>query len=460
MSVLRARVANETYLKDLRVSMASLLPDQGLALIEQGRRWSDRMLTICGLLWTLVSGRTLGERFCAARDAVVRMYASRQRPGDTYEGFIKALAARTDALADRLIEHFRIRMQQLAGGCWKTGKFIVFAADSSKLDLPMTKANEEAFEVASRDKSWPQMLLGTLIHLGTGLPWSWRLGKATDSERTLLRRMIDDLPPHVLLVADAGFVGFDLIKTILSFGHQTLIRGGANIKLIEKLGCDIREYEGGIIYLWPDKKRRAGMTPLILRKVVVIDGRNRRMVLLTSVLDTHELSDSEIARLYGLRWGIELFYRTLKQTLGHSKLRSCSPENAMVEGQWMMLGIWMLGLMMLKQREPEVMPDRQSAALALQAVRETASGRLCTLTGPRHPRLGRARYKRRPRHRARLGEALRAALKDSYQRSGSKKARHWPDKKKAKPPGEPKARMAKTFEVRRANELISSRATK
>ena len=56
MSVLRARVATETYLKDLRVSMASLLPDQGLALIEQGRRWSDRMLTICGLLWTLVAG--------------------------------------------------------------------------------------------------------------------------------------------------------------------------------------------------------------------------------------------------------------------------------------------------------------------------------------------------------------------------------------------------------------------
>jgi len=56
-------------------------------------------------------------------------------------------------------------------------------------------------------------------------------------------------------------------------------------------------------------------------------------------------------------------------------------------------------------------------------------------------------------HGGALTPKLTAAVQDSYKRSGSKKARHWPDKKKERPPGKPKARKALAAEVRLAKEI-------
>jgi hypothetical protein len=63
-------------------------------------------------------------------------------------------------------------------------------------------------------------------------------------------------------------------------------------------------------------------------------------------------------------------------------------------------------------------PLRWSAAQARDRVREAL--RRC-LTGRHCPQT--------------LSEQLARALKDDYQRHGSKKARDWPHKKKEKPPG-------------------------
>ncbi len=108
MSVIRSRFAVQPYLTRLRASMADELPARGLALID-GHRWSDRMLATCALLWAVVGGQTLGARLAGARDAVLKMYASRLRPGATYEGFVKALVARGDGLMCKLVEHLRAR---------------------------------------------------------------------------------------------------------------------------------------------------------------------------------------------------------------------------------------------------------------------------------------------------------------------------------------------------------------
>ena len=52
------------------------------------------------------------------------------------------------------------------------------------------------------------------------------------------------------------------------------------------------------------------------------------MCLVTNVLSKTRLSDKQIVEIYKARWGIELFFRTFKQTFGRRKLRSHSAENA------------------------------------------------------------------------------------------------------------------------------------
>ena len=48
--------------------------------------------------------------------------------------------------------------------------------------------------------------------------------------------MIEALPAGALVTADAGFVGYETWKAILDSGRHLLIRVGANVRLLRKLG--------------------------------------------------------------------------------------------------------------------------------------------------------------------------------------------------------------------------------
>ena len=121
-----------------------------------------------------------------------------------------------------------------------------------------------------------------LWHVGSGLPWSWLAGAADSSERGHLQQMLGSLRESALITADAGFVGYDVWKTLLDSGHQLLIRVGSNVKLLKNLGYT-REREG-LVYLWPDQKAQAGGPPLVLRLLTIHNGKHP-VYLVTSVLD-------------------------------------------------------------------------------------------------------------------------------------------------------------------------------
>jgi hypothetical protein len=59
-----------------------------------------------------------------------------------------------------------------------------------------------------------------------------------------------------------------------------------------------------------------------------------------------------------------------------------------------------------------------------------------------------------------LADQLARSVKDQYQRTGSKTARHWPHKKKDKPPDQPKARTATDAEILLAREIRAETAVK
>jgi hypothetical protein len=57
-----------------------------------------------------------------------------------------------------------------------------------------------------------------------------------------------------MLLADAGFHGYDLLRTLLGQGNHFLIHVGANVSLIRKLGHTTREGKD-IDCLWPLKQQ-------------------------------------------------------------------------------------------------------------------------------------------------------------------------------------------------------------
>ncbi len=419
-----------TYQKDLLDAIGQCLPKRGLPLQSDDHRvrWTPRLLVTAAVLSVWAVASTCQEAFAIARNAVVEMYPTRRRPGTSYQGFIKALTRQSSHLLMRVVIALRRGTRDRAGKRWRDSGWVLMGVDGSSAKCPRTKANEQAFGYSGKNRSAPHQAMTTIFHVATGLPWAWRRGDARADEVAQLRGMLDELPDKTCLLADAYYTSYDLLRSLHERGHRFIIRVGGNVRLLRKLGHAVNEHSG-IVYLWP-KTKQTTSPPLILR-LVKISHKRHPVYLVTNVLDESTLSNKEVGRLYRLRWGVEVLFRSLKQTLGRGTLRSESPAAARLELDWAMVGLWMLGLM--TQRAMGRRRGRDwSVAKARRAVRRAMGN----LPG-RRPVGG-------------LRAALRQARGDSYVRLGSKQSRDYPRKKVHKLPGPPKLRMATAKEILRA----------
>jgi hypothetical protein len=237
-------------------------------------------------------GQTLAARWQQGCEAAAEVHPG-WRLGGSYSGFTKALTRTSIDLIPALVRRLQAATKALAGCHWKVGGWAAFAVDGTRIEAPHTARNEEELGCAGRKKTAPQVFLTTAWHIGTGLPWSFRVGPGTDSERAHFRRMIAELPARSMIVADAGFAGYVLFLRPLLVRHSFLIRVGGNITLLKGLGYHHEERDGPV-YLWPVGHRRC--RPLVLRLVELTEG-SQAVCLLTNVLDPGQLGDEEAAAL-------------------------------------------------------------------------------------------------------------------------------------------------------------------
>lgn len=405
-------------------------------------RWALFTLLRVALAWAIGEETEVKRRFAAAYAAALRL--GWQRVGaDTYQGFLKALRRWTPVLRERLTRHFRGQMQTLRGGHDRLRGWSVLAVDGTRIAASRTQANERAFQSPrqrvptrrqrpSRPKparlpAGPQVWLTVLWHMGLGLAWDWRQGHTGSSERDHLQEMLDELPEQSLLVGDAGFQGFQLWAELQRRGISFVIRVGRNVRLIRRLGV-FRE-QGDIVCLWPETARKKVQLPVLLRLLKFSNGRHPVYVV-TNVLERTSLPDAAVGELYRRRWGVELFFRTLKQTFGRGRLRSHSPANVLLELDWSLLGLWCVELegagALIARGHP---PSALSPVAMLRVVRA---------------RLGGAAVRsREPAHKG-----------DGYLRRG-KTLRRWPRPKRHRHAGRPQLRNGSDEECRIIQGLVS-----
>jgi DDE family transposase len=422
--------------------------------------WTPKALIFTAILWAWSGEKTLTERFSLARKVVIAMAILAGVPARSYQAFLKLLKTWTVALTVALVAAFRRRIQTDLAERFEVCGFPVFGVDGSRLELPRTASNEERFSPASvprrakptpkprrrprsraararraREKkvNSPQMWLTTMFHVGTGLPWDWRIGPSDSSERDHLRQMIEALPAGALITADAGFVGYETWKAILDSGRHLLIRVGANVRLLRGLGY--AQERDGVVYLWPDREAARSQPPLVLRLVVVHNGKHP-VYLVTSELEGARLSDPQVVAIYARRWGIELLYRHFKQTFERRKLRSHSADNAGLEAVWSLLGLWAMSLHAQVGLAPVGVPARRvSVAKLLRAYRRSLR-----------------EYKSHPDPGESLSELLKEAVIDPYQRK-DKSSRDYPRKKHGQATGAPEIRHATKDQINAARKI-------
>lgn len=442
------RTGSKTYAQELVAAIDGLLPGVGWNCIEfrTDCQWAVRGLVMAALIWAFSSKKALKERFFQALRITSRLGQHFAPAKTSYQAFLKLLVRWTPILRQRLVLAFQSRMKQQFIKRFLLAGYLLLAADSSKLQLSRTESNEMQYSPNTRGRKGkkrrkadrvrrrarsrqgrvqqakdkksnsPQMVLALLYHVGLRLPWDWRLGSSDVNEREPVREMIAALPSNALVTADCGFFGYEFWSELLASGRQFVIRVGGNVRLLKKLGVASESH--GTIYLWPNKIAKRKQPPLVLRLVVVHDGR-QPWYLVTSVVDPKRLSDRQVADIYHRRWRIEIFFRHFKQTFGRAKLRSHKAEHAECEAQWSLLGLWAMLLHAQIQQHKNGDVSGLSVARVLQAFGQAID-----------------EYKCRPGPNESLTEQLRKAIVDAYRRR-NKTSRNYPRKKyesQAKPP--------------------------
>ena len=232
-------------------------------------RWVPTYLI---LAWVIIGWSAqihLTDRLVEARRWLAGRFPARRRPGGTYQGLLQATRRTLFPCFWRCLRPTAVRRLGRARTWYG---WTVLAADGSRFDAPRTRANARRLPRAGRTHTGPQWWVTWLVHLPTLLVWDWRQGPGTSSERRHLQDMIADLPPDTLLVADAGYVGFDLMRRLVETKVDFLIRCGRNVRLLVD-GTHTRIERDGQhrhVYLWPMNRRRVG--PLVLRLIELCAG--------------------------------------------------------------------------------------------------------------------------------------------------------------------------------------------
>ena len=324
----------------------------------------------------------------------------------------------------------------------------MLAADGTRLNCPRSAANEAAPDPVGKAGTGPQIAGTLLYHVGSGLPWDARLGPGRAGELTQLTEMLPKSPPKTPLLADAGFSSCATLRRLSADGHAFLIRVGGNRRLLTELAdsgecesADGRSGRGQQVWLWPKNARRAGEAPLSLRLIELeTDRPDCPNVFLLTNLPAGELPDERAAALYKLRWGVEVGFRTLKQTLEGRTLRSRTPARALAEAEWLVLSLRLLG------------------ALAGPAVR--SAGQKASAWSPAATVKA---VRRRMRHAGRTGGRWATTLKadlaacaiDRRPRRAAKQRFRHPQKKIGRPPTAPEVRPAEPAERRRYKAILA-----
>jgi hypothetical protein len=417
-------------------------------------KWRPEQLAQQALIWAWQETKNVTDAFDLALEVCRDLKID--KAAKTYTGFIQALDRYRSTFSVRLREHFQILAEENGARFWRDQGWVLIGFDGSRVTTARTVSNETAFCASNygqgktakyrrkktkgmrrrqnkanpAEPQAPQVWITMMWHMGLRLPWTWRLGPSNSSERGHVMEMLkqEEFPKGTLFCGDAGFVGYDFWKAIVDAPGNFLVRVGANVNLLSET-ADVKQAGGGLVLCWPKGKMDSGAEPLRLRLVRVKIGKTK-MWMLTSVQDGKKLPAKKIIQYYKMRWGVEVEYRGLKQTIDRGNLRCRNSARVYAELDWSIRAMAFAELVALREqlaqnkrptkRKPDYDPKDRSLANTIRALRKC----MRNLNRDVDPRTD-------------LLSQLAGALVQKYNNRTNKKARYRPPNPDKKPLGEP-----------------------
>jgi hypothetical protein len=276
-------------------------------------------------------------------------------------------------------------------GAWLARRRVM-AIDATSFDVADTPDNVERFgKTGSGPKAsaYPKLHVAALAECGSHAIVGAVLGSVRTGERTLAADLATSAGPEMLVLADAGLYSYELFDRFATTGADLAWRIGASVSVGLVRWLPDSSYLALIYRSGLSADRRARLVaqaqagqdiPADLARCVrvveyTVPDRNPDgdlIVVITTVLDPHELPALELAEAYQQRWEEESALDELKTDLrGRGEvLRSQTPD--LVEQQmWgLLLAHYAIRGLLLDAADPVGYdPDRMSFIKGLRVVR-------------------------------------------------------------------------------------------
>jgi hypothetical protein len=345
----QVRFLRRQFLQDGELPFTDVLSERMItqALKALDVVWLDRIYSPLVTLWVFLSQVLSQDHSCRA--AVARLIAHRVSRGE------RPCSAETGAYCQarkRLPEKFFSRVARLVGKnlddgvdpAWLWKGRPVYMFDGTTVSMPDTAENQAAYPQVYNQRpglGFPIARVCTIMSLSCGavlnLGFSRYAGKG-QGELSLLRKMWDILSPGDVLLTDA----------LMSTWHEMLMLKRRGVDSVSRLNkahrqADFRRGkrlgEGDHVVRWrkPSSIRSLDWTTyknlpdyLEVRETRVRvkqpGFRTKRVIVVTTLLDSNTTTKEDLASLYRSRWSQELDIRDIKISLQMDILRCKTPE--------------------------------------------------------------------------------------------------------------------------------------
>jgi len=226
------------------------------------------------------------------------------------------------------------RLESLAPIAWRWQGRCVKLFDGTSVSMPDTPSNQAAYP-QSRSQAvgvgFPMVRIGALIGLASGAVLAYDLtalrGKGT-GEQTVLYGLLGHIQPGDIILADALLATWWLIQAIQSRGGDVVMaqhgRRSSDFAQGQILGRrdHIVQWRRPPRPEWMGHSEYAALPQTLRMREIEVQGR----VLVSTLCDSPSTSAQALDQLYGMRWNIEVDFRSLKATMAMDVLRCKSSE--------------------------------------------------------------------------------------------------------------------------------------
>ena len=309
-----------------------------------GYCWRDRIWTPAQTLWTfLLQVLTPGSSCRAAVAAVLAEQAAENSgtcsadPSGYCQGRQRLpLAVFRHAL--QTVAH-SLQEQPCAANRWCGHR--VWVVDGSSCSMPDTPALQEAFGQPDGQRKgcgFPVAKVVAMFCWATGAVHDIAIGKYRSNELALWYSLWSLLHRGEVVLGDRFYGAWACLAALRGIGCDGVFRLWGARKVDFRQGQRLGKYDRLMTWRHPPLTPRGMPTKLVetlpdeltvrlIRFVVARPGfRSRSITVVTTLLDPAAYPATEIARLYGDRWTVELRLRDIKTTLQMDILRGHTPD--------------------------------------------------------------------------------------------------------------------------------------